>query len=163
MYLNEETFHVVYTRHAQRGYDKKWKVTAHGHRAHKCKPDEWADEPNASWPQLQMVSQVPATRVHSRSCNGTMLLDKNGSVTAAVDFFFKIFNWRIIALQNCDGFCHPSTWISLCHTANSHQLSVLHMVMYVFMSLSQLIPPSPFLTASTSLFSMSVSPLLHHK
>ena len=28
-------------------------------------------------------------------------------------FFFKfIFNWRIIALQYCVGFCHTSTWIS---------------------------------------------------
>ena len=69
-------------------HDKKWKVTAHGHRAHKHEPDEWADEPNASWPQLQMVSQVPATRVRSRSCNGTVLLHKDGSVPAAVDFFF---------------------------------------------------------------------------
>ena len=30
------------------------------------------------------------------------------------DFFFNlfIFNWRIIALQCCVGFCHTSTWIS---------------------------------------------------
>ena len=28
-------------------------------------------------------------------------------------FFFKfIFNWRIITLQYCVGFCHTSTWIS---------------------------------------------------
>ena len=27
-------------------------------------------------------------------------------------FFFNIFNWRIIALQYCAGFCHTSTWIS---------------------------------------------------
>ena len=26
--------------------------------------------------------------------------------------FFKNFNWRIIALQYCVGFCHTSTWIS---------------------------------------------------
>ena len=33
-------------------HDKKWKVTSYGHRAHKHEPDEWADEPNASWPWL---------------------------------------------------------------------------------------------------------------
>ena len=71
-----------------------------------------------------------------------------------------IFNWRIIAFQYCVGFCHMSTWIShrhtyeppfhlppyptplgchralgsssLCHTANSHRLTVLHMVMCIF-------------------------------
>ena len=82
--------------------------------------------------------------------------------------FFKkilfIFNWRIIALRCCVGFCHTSTWIShgsisvafllslpptptpshpswlsqstkwnsLPHTANSHWLSILYMVMYMF-------------------------------
>ena len=32
-------------------------------------------------------------------------------------FFFLIcFNWRIIALQYCDGFCHTSTWNGHRHT-----------------------------------------------
>ena len=26
--------------------------------------------------------------------------------------FYFIFNWRIIALQYCDGFCHTSTWMN---------------------------------------------------
>ena len=26
--------------------------------------------------------------------------------------FFLYFNWRLITLQYCDGFCHTSTWIS---------------------------------------------------
>ena len=30
--------------------------------------------------------------------------------------FFLFFNWRIIALQNCVGFCQTSTWISHRHT-----------------------------------------------
>ena len=82
-------------------------------------------------------------------------------------FFFYIiqkiylFNWRIIALQCCIGFCHTSTWIdyryvssllnlppppatpfhpsrlssrlsSLHHTGSFCWLSVLHMVTYVF-------------------------------
>ena len=32
-------------------------------------------------------------------------------------FIFKnYFNWRLITLQYCDGFCHTSTWISHGHT-----------------------------------------------
>ena len=78
--------------------------------------------------------------------------------------YLLIFNWRIIALQYCVGFCHTSTWItigihmsppsrtslpaptpshpsslsqspglsSLSHTANSHWLSILHMMVYMF-------------------------------
>ena len=79
-------------------------------------------------------------------------------------FIFQLFvsNWRIIALQYCDGFCHISTRIShrytyvpslppptpshpsrvsqsaglssLCYTANSLWLSVLHMVVYICFS-----------------------------
>ena len=29
-----------------------------------------------------------------------------------VFFILFYFNWRIITLQYCDGFCHPSAWIS---------------------------------------------------
>ena len=79
-------------------------------------------------------------------------------------FFFSIFvfNWKIIALQYCVGFCHMSTWISHrytyvpslwecpptpphpsrlwqipglsspSHAGNSHWLSVFHVVMYMF-------------------------------
>ena len=32
------------------------------------------------------------------------------------NFLKSIFNWRIIALQYCVGFCHTSAWISLRHT-----------------------------------------------
>ena len=32
-----------------------------------------------------------------------------------VKFFKFIFNWRIIALQYCVGFCHMSKWMSLSH------------------------------------------------
>ena len=68
-------------------------------------------------------------------------------------FFLKfIFNWRIIALQYCVGFCHILTWIShpshpsgssqspglsfLSHIANSHQPSGLHAVACMFPSCS---------------------------
>jgi len=74
---------------------------------------------------------------------------------------FIYFNWRIITLQYCDGFCHTSTWIShrdtcppilippphpipldcpehrLCvlHALNLHQSSILHMLMYLFQTI----------------------------
>jgi len=38
----------------------------------------------------------------------------NTSVCVCV--FRFIFNWRIIALQYCVGFCHTTTWISRKHT-----------------------------------------------
>ena len=84
-------------------------------------------------------------------------------------FFFNlfIFNWKIIVLQYCVGFCQTSTWIShrctyvplpleppshfpphptplscnrgfLSHRANSHWWSILHMVMYITMLLYSL-------------------------
>ena len=45
-------------------------------------------------------------------------------ILTAVKFFFNLnlffkfiyFNWRIIALQYCVGFCHVSTWTSHMHT-----------------------------------------------
>ena len=76
-------------------------------------------------------------------------------------FFFpfckKYFNWRMIALQYCDGFCHTSTWIghrytcfppvlnriplgcprapalsALLHASNLLWSPILHMVIYIF-------------------------------
>ena len=44
---------------------------------------------------------------------------------------------------------------SLCHTANSHWLSILHMVMYMFPCYSQFIPLSTSSTVSINLFSIS--------
>ena len=56
--------------------------------------------------------------------------------------------------------CHRAPgWSSLRHTANSHWLSVLHMVAFMFQCHCQFLPPSPSLTVSTDLFSMSSSAL----
>ena len=84
-------------------------------------------------------------------------------------FFFTFFNWSTIALQCCVGFCRTRTWIShnyifilsflslpwphpgssqssrlgsLCNTADSYQLSILHMTVDTYMSmlLSQFVP-----------------------
>ena len=53
---------------------------------------------------------------------------------------------------------HHSTELgSLCHMANSHQLSVLHDNVHVSGLLSRLIPASPSPAVSTSRFSRSVS------
>ena len=57
-----------------------------------------------------------------------------------------------------------STGLSLlCHTAKSHLLSVLHMVIYMFPHYSQFVPPFPSSIVCTSLFSMYASPLLSCK
>ena len=52
---------------------------------------------------------------------------------------------------------------SLCYTATSHKLSVLHMVVCICRNCSQFVPPSPSPSASTSLFPVSVSPFLPWK
>ena len=80
----------------------------------------------------------------------------------------KKFNWRIITLQYCDGFCHTSAWIShgykcvptswnplpphpiplgcpralalgtLLHASNLHWSSILHMGIYMFQCYSRI-------------------------
>ena len=48
--------------------------------------------------------------------------------------------------------CHKApAFSSLCHASDSHWLSILHMVMYVSMLFSQIIPPSPYPPVSRSL------------
>ena len=49
---------------------------------------------------------------------------------------------------------------SLCHTANSHIVSIFYMVIYVSTLFSQFVSPSPSPTVSASLLFMSVSLLL---
>ena len=62
--------------------------------------------------------------------------------------------------------CHRAPGLSsLCHRANFHWLSILHVVMYMlhvvmYMLLSQFVPSSPSSALCTSLFSISVSLLL---
>ena len=41
-------------------------------------------------------------------------------------FFNSIFNWRITALQYCDGFCHTWTWISHMHKCVPSVLNLPH-------------------------------------
>ena len=41
-------------------------------------------------------------------------------------FFNSIFNWRITALQHCDGFCHTWTWISHMHKCVPSVLNLPH-------------------------------------
>ena len=108
-----------------------------------------------------------------------------------VKYLFIYFNWRLITLQHCGGFCHTFTWINMCspswtplpptspsHPSGSSQCtSPEHPVscikprlaiyftydnIYVSMLFSQIIPPSPSPTESKSLFFTSVSLLLSH-
>ena len=101
-------------------------------------------------------------------------------------FFLICFNWKIIALQYCVGFCHISIGIShryiyvpsllnrpptplgchrvpgvssLHHTGNSHWLSILHMEMYMFPCYSLNLSHSFLspLKETTSFFSTSAS------
>ena len=92
--------------------------------------------------------------------------------------FLKIFNWKIITLQHCDTIhkhelaigihvspppesphhlppypippcCQSTGFGCVLHTSNSHWLSILHIVMYMFQCyFFQIIPPSPSLTES---------------
>ena len=99
-------------------------------------------------------------------------------------FFLKkliYFNWRLITLQCCGGFCHTLTWISHRCTCVPHPSGLsqctgfecpvscikLGLVIYftygnihVSVLFSQIIPPSPSPTESKSLFFTSVSLLL---
>ena len=103
--------------------------------------------------------------------------------------FFLNFNWRLITLQYCGGFCHTFTWIShgcpcvpsssppsLSHPSGSSQCtSPEHPVsciepglaicftydnIHVSVLFSQIISPSPSPTESKRLFCTSVSLLL---
>ena len=126
-------------------------------------------------------------------CNSNSLKDSifflNGKkFYKAKNFFLVYFNWRLITLQYCGGFCHTLTWIShgcTCvppwpslpiHPSGSSQCSSPeHAVscikpglaicftydkIHVSMLFSQIIPPSPSPTESKSLFFTSVSLLL---
>ena len=101
---------------------------------------------------------------------------------------FKNFNWRLITLQYCGGFCHTLTWISHGYTCVPHLdppslsgssecTSLEHPVLCIELGLeiyftydniqvselfSQIIPPSPSPTESNSLFFICVSfPISH--
>ena len=56
-----------------------------------------------------------------------------------MDFFFKyIFNWRIIALQCCVGFCHTSMWIRYIYI-----YIYIYIYMYVCIYVSMNLPATP--------------------
>ena len=99
-------------------------------------------------------------------------------------FNYFVFNWRINDLQYCVSFCHTSTWIShRCPLPPTSHLSrwspglsslssyskfplaiyFTYGNIYISILVSQFVPPSPSLTVSISLFSVSVSPLLPYK
>ena len=120
----------------------------------------------------------------------SLLIGAFKAVSFLILFFF---NWRIIALQHCVGFFHTLTWIShmsphfwmsfpsptsshpsrllqnpslssLSHAANSHWTSILHMIVYIPMLLSPLVPhslsyPHPQIHKSVLYVCVSISAL----
>ena len=104
-------------------------------------------------------------------------------------FLINYFNWRLITLQYCSGFCYTLTWIShgyTCvphpelpshlpphpipqgHPSPEHPVSCIEPGLAIYftwyihdsMLFSQIIPPSPSPTESKSLFFTSLSLLL---
>ena len=112
---------------------------------------------------LKLVhGQLPGSRLYASLRREQILTE--GRIFLLFYFIFKLiyFNWKIITLQYCDGFCHTSTWIghryacvplslptlspwgfpralalgALLHALNWHWSSILHMVMYMFQGYS---------------------------
>ena len=112
---------------------------------------------------LKLVhGQLPGSRLYASPRREQILTE--GRIFLLFYFIFKLiyFNWKIITLQYCDGFCHTSTWIghryacvplsfptlspwgfpralalgALLHALNWHWSSILHMVMYMFQGYS---------------------------
>ena len=91
-------------------------------------------------------------------------------------FFKIIFNWRITALQYCNGFCHPSTCISQRHTSQAlllkpfsylplhptplgcHRASVLDSLLFHVQSLSCIwLSAAPWTAACQASLSFTIS------
>ena len=142
------------------------------------------------------ASSLPATRGAKKDLEhfikpcpqGVLTIWLTWQLTGQAPFSGRVvffFNWRIIALLYCVGFCHTSTWIgihvsprpwtslplptpshpsrlsrstgvsSLCHTADSHWLSILRMVIYMWYCYSlnlshSLLPPEKAIAPHSS-------------
>ena len=68
----------------------------------------WEDEKVLVQCQTQPLTTPKAKKW---PCVPTWRLRVNSSIGRAL-FLSFLFNWRIVALQNCVGFCQTSTWIS---------------------------------------------------
>ena len=80
----------------------------------------------------------------------------NLPVTPGVSFFpffkykFIYFNWRLITLQYCIGFCHTSTWICHRYTCVPHPEPLLP-------------PPSPYHPSGSSQCTSPKHPVIMHR
>ena len=73
---------------------------------------------NCGWPHKMVAIYVSS--IFFFSCK--LPLIRNSYFTACVSF---AFNWRIIPLQRCVGFCHTTTWISHKYTHIPFPLELL--------------------------------------
>ena len=69
-------------------------------------------------PSAKSLSPHNLTYSQTPGIRGSLFSPWHLSTQHLCFFFFLIiyFNWRLITLQYCSGFCHTSTWISLRHT-----------------------------------------------
>ena len=90
----------------------------------------------------------------------TVLVSTIYQYESAIGIYWSPPSWPSFPLHPMPLGCHRALGLSsVHHKTNSHWLSILHMVMYMLQCHSQFAPPSPSPTVSTSLFSVSSSPL----
>ena len=88
------------------------------------------------------------------------LLDKYQFLNCVKILFF--FNWRLITLQYCSGFCHTSTWISHGCTCVSHSEPPSHLPSHLFPLGHPSAPALSTLPHASNLDWQSVSQIVSH-
>ena len=140
-----------------------WQASMHGVTKNQTRLGEWAHSVLVFG--ISVVKNQPANAGNMVWSVGQADPLKKGMAIPVFFFLLKkivYFNWRLIILQYCDGFCHTSTWIShrctcvpaswnylpphpipvgcpralalstLLHASSLHEASISHMVIYMF-------------------------------